>query len=247
MGLDTQEIVIRRKRIPDLLDEKPFLNIKTKEVAYLLGIIWADGYLQDSRISMEIVAEDFQDIEPLVRITGNWKIFNRQRPQRKLIAGISSSNRKLLKFLFDHFYSEKSYHSPKPIIDRIPKELQRYWWRGYSDGDGCFYWGEKHKTAQYVISSAWDQDWSAVENQMKSLNIEYNIKQLVHNNSGGKISRSSRIRLTGHTNVCRWANFLYQDWDGTGFQRKYDKWQEIYKWYSRPNKTCSGIKVYTLV
>lgn len=213
-----------------IFDETPFLKVQTKEIAYLLGLMWADGYLCKSNgvIGMSIVSSDFNDIKDIINLTGNWVINHRHRVNRQPQSSITTTNPQLFSLLKEKLYHLKSGYSCQTIVNHIPSSLQKYWWRGYSDGDGCFYWNQKSKYVIYTLASTYDQDWTAVEAILKKLDILYKIHRREQSGQNGKTHKSSIIRITGKSNIIKWGNFLYSDWDGIGFQRKRDKWLKVF-------------------
>src|SRR5574343_602426 len=61
-----------------------FVACNSKEVCYLLGLLWADGYLgKKYRIVLEIQRIDFLDIQDVLLSTGAWSIHTRFQQNRK--------------------------------------------------------------------------------------------------------------------------------------------------------------------
>lgn len=120
-----------KKPIPNnerKVNPEQFFNIQTPEVAYILGLIWADGYVDIERISLSVVTKDMKDYIPIFLKTGNWnaslskqRVLNEQ-PQQK----IRCYNKPLSLFLIENDYRIKSKSSPDKILSKIPKHLQHY-------------------------------------------------------------------------------------------------------------------------
>lgn len=112
-----------------------FLDIKTKEVAYFLGFLWADGHVKEPNyennklreISLDISSIDFEDIKHVIESIGKWSIYKKKIQKNwKEITIIKTRNRRLTDFLVENDYHIKSYSSADKIISKIPNELKRY-------------------------------------------------------------------------------------------------------------------------
>jgi hypothetical protein len=208
-----------------------FSNCSTKESAYLLGILWADGYLnctsQHYTIRLEIVARDAIKILPIFAESGNWLTQVRTRKNRKKQMRISTSQQPLYEFLKECDYENKSTVAPSNILSRIPKSLHNYWWRGYFDGDGCFYFNKKNKCRQLSIAGSFTQDWTECEILMQSLGIKYTITRRKQHRKG-KTHFSSTIRITNKVDIIKFGEYLYgETYDNIGLARKYKKYTLI--------------------
>jgi hypothetical protein len=203
-----------------------FMSVSTPESAYLLGFIWADGYIgSGGRISTTISTPDFKDIEWVFDKTGKWcKYHYPVRPCSKLPHSVANTtNRPLVEFLTEHDYRVKSGASSDKILAHIPEHLRHYWWRGYFDGDGCLYL--RGDLRQLSIGSCHDQDWSFFEDLCGRLGCRYS---LIRRNSK-RGYRSSCVRMTGYHACKAFCDYIYQgrETDRIGLQRKHDKYQEL--------------------
>lgn len=138
-----------------------FMDVVTPEVAYLLGFLWADGYVsvkylngheRNWTVGLGIVYSDYADIKPVLESVGRWSVLTHRQEGRQPQARIRISNKPLGRFLKENDYGDKKV-APTKILSRIPDHLKHYWWRGYFDGDGCM--SDGHLT----ITSCVDQDW----------------------------------------------------------------------------------------
>lgn len=209
-----------------------FIEIKTKEVAYFLGYFWADGYIQKEKsnlqraslIRLEIAREDYEIIKPIFDKIGDWSVSFRQRQKHhKEVAIISTNNRNLLNFLKENGYSEKSHLSACKITSKIPVELRPLFFRGLIDGDGYVRFDPKYYSRLITITSRIEQDWSYMEDVMKSLNIKYAIYKHT-----GKKGSYSIISVNGD-NTLKFGKYLYDSYeeDKIGLPRKYLKYKEM--------------------
>lgn len=201
-----------------------FINCETKYHAYLLGFMWADGYLlyekKRKEMRVEIVNDDMVNIKNIFDMTGKWYFITRNRKNRLPQTMASGNNAKLCDYLHENDYKEKSMVSPTKIIKSIPKKFIKYFLRGWSDGDGCFY--TNGRTRHFSICGSYEQDWTAIEQIFNENNIDYKIQRRTH-----KTGKFSVIRVWNKKSLINLSKTLYQDYDGIGLMRKYDKCQQI--------------------
>ena len=157
------------------VDPTNFISIKNKEISYILGLLWADGSIQEKtkKIQIEITTTDANEIIGLFKQTGNWCFYVRQRTDYKTQTTISTTNQILYSFLFNHGYKEKSIISPCSILNQIPNNLKHHFYRGILDGDGNIYQNPKTKGfVQVTISGSYIQDWKYMINLCDELLIK---------------------------------------------------------------------------
>jgi len=209
------------------INEDMFFDIKEPIVAYFLGLLWSDGHIiskgsgKENSIKIEAKKSDLIEIIDAISIMGKWTINSRIRHGRQEQMLICTSNRKLVDFLVKHGYLNKKIESADKILSKIPDNLKHYFFRGLSDGDGCFYQNLKNKCTQYTIHSTYEQDWSYIENVYNQLKIKYSIIRINRPNS-----KSSVIRITNKINILTFGEYIYS---GIifGFSRKYKKYNTI--------------------
>ena len=207
-----------------------FTTNLTKESVYILGLLWADGYInktnRNSDINLECVDYDMEYFKLILNKIGIWNYYSRQRNNYKPITKATTSNREILEYLTQHNYSNKSTMSPCSIIETIPSNLLKYFLLGIVDGDGCFYFNQKHFLRQFSIAGSLNQDWTAFEKIFNSLNITYKINRRPNSKNG-----SSEIRILNKLNILKLGQYIYDtiDNDNIGLKRKYTKYLEIIK------------------
>jgi DNA-binding transcriptional regulator WhiA len=201
------------------VDENLFNPVKDPEIAYLLGIMWADGYIHHKchSIIFESLKADMDNISNIFAFTGNWnKTIKKKFPH---ILTVQCFNYRLGKYLQTLDYHKKSGASAKKVLDTIPKHLKHYWWRGYLDGDGCIDKARYHYTISF--SSVYDQNWDFIYD----LHQEFYTTQYI-----GKKSKSSRAAIHGKKVVGEILKYIYQGYeqDKIGLSRKYDVYKNKY-------------------
>lgn len=211
-----------------------FYNIKTNEIVYLLGLIWADGFLNASKngynhnLGFTMVKEDFDIIKPSLEKIGRWNYYERKQnvDTWKPSINIITNNKRIYNFLVDNDYDKKSKVSADKILNKIPNELKHYFFRGLIDGDGCFYYNEKNNSKQFVLTSTYEQDWGYFESLCNRLEIKYKIKRIIN-----KKSSYSIVRITNKSGINKLGSYIYNNFecDKIGLTRKYDKFISIIK------------------
>lgn len=212
----------------------PNVNIKyfnryfTKHSCYLLGLLWADGYIKENTrtINLECIKSDMFYFEPVFKKTGDWSFYERQRGNYKITTKATTSNTLFNQFLCENDYHLKSIKSPIKILSIIPNNLICYFLLGVIDGDGCFYFNKEQYLRHFSISGSLNQDWSSFEKIFNFLNIKYKINRRPNQKNG-----SSFIRVTNKSDILKLGSYIYTtiNEDKIGLKRKYEKYLEMIK------------------
>jgi hypothetical protein len=235
------------KRLPKVNTEQ-FLNVKTPEIAYILGFIWADGCIinNDSRkayaIQIANIMEDSLEIYETFKKTGDWNFHEKKEKNKNLNKQgvISTFNKKLVQYLTENDYKSKSFSSPDKILLTIPDNLNQYFFLGLIDGDGHI--SEKGKLE---VSSGYDQNWNFLIKLCEKLKIKYKISRRENKKKQYKFSS---FNISKTTNIVKFCEYIYQDYEAKkiGLERKYNNFVNLKKHFLlRQNKNLeSGIKKY---
>ncbi len=217
-----------------------YLNIWQPSIVYLLGYLWADGYLRKTTfrevktyttVVLSIKKSDAdaikKDIEKFDWM--EWRSRHSAPVESKLKCGrIIKQNKDgmiayflydkyFCKFLYENDYAIKSGSSADKILSRIPDHLSHYWWRGFFDGDGSF--AEKKRVVS--LHSTMDQDWTFAKKLCENLGIGYYIEI---DNRGNNASRFSIGTANG---VLTFLEYIFQnkESDNVGLERKYERFK----------------------
>lgn len=235
--------ISRKKSTHYNVDYNHFLNIDRVEISYILGFIWADGFIRYEpnkkrktiySVGVSINTKDSSDIFNIFKKTGGWKLYNRKvfdKRTKKYYNNsiIQTNNEYIVKFLIDNDYDKKSLVNPDKIISKIPENLKNHFYRGFSDGDGCFY--NKNRTCQYVLVGSFEQNWKWVEDKYNNMNVFYS-KSYQEN----KRSKSSKIRVVNINDIIKIGEFIYSNWENIGLNRKYEKFLHMKELKIKPIK-----------
>ena len=199
------------------------VDINDKYFCYILGLLWGDGYLYNGRVGISMISEDLETLIPIFNRLGTWKMCKSKRNNYKEQLTLRVSDKDFYKFLTNMDYNVKSKKSPTKILSIINNDNHKYFLRGLFDADGCFYLNKN--TRQCIITSNYEQDWSFISDY-------YSIRGWKHS-IGRQISKTgsrSFIRIT-NKNILEFGEYIYEDY--FGLDRKYTKFVEIKKSYSR--------------
>lgn len=239
------------KQYPDYITD--FCK-KTPEVAYTIGMIFADGHVSKigahtGKVEIKNQINDFIYIKPVLSKVSTWTytIRSRKHENRKDIVMSRISSQVLAEFLREDvdLKNKNNFLSDKLLAFIGSKDLERYFLRGLFDGDGCAHL-RKDNALSVSITSNCNFDWS-------------NIVKLIYNNTGivartNTTNRScgstSRLLLDAHDAI-RFLSYIYKGFteDNIGFTRKFINYirclenRAISPYYSRMKKNSELLGV----
>jgi len=109
-----------------------FENINQQK-SYVLGFLWADGYIIKPRgyiIETTIKTTDFNNLYKIFEKIGDWKQYHRDRKSKQTGKIYKSSviryiGKETYNFLYEYDYKIKSDTQPLKILDFIPKKYHK--------------------------------------------------------------------------------------------------------------------------
>ena len=123
-------------------NETYFESIDSKEKAYILGYLLADGYINNSYLEFGCALADKEllyfiakELNTVVRIDNTFDKKARRFPRARIAIG----SKKIVKDVLRYTVGCKE----NKTFPRISKELQHYMLLGFFDGDGCLTWGKR--------------------------------------------------------------------------------------------------------
>jgi len=206
-----------------------FISDIDENGSYILGLLWADGYLnkdkKNNSISIECIKDDMVYFKTIFNKTGEWGYNERLRTNKKnKVVRLTTNNKYLKDYLTENDFLDKSLSSPTKILNKIPSKLTHYFLLGIIDGDGCFYYNEKRNLRQFSITGSLLQDYSSFEDIFNKLNVKYTIRRIKNSKTG-----YSQIRISNKSDIKKIGDFIYSDIKDNkiGLHRKYDKYLKI--------------------
>lgn len=208
------------------------IDLDNKYFCYILGLLWGDGYLYKGRIGITMISEDLEQLLIIFNSIGNWKINRsvRNNYKEQLTLRITDSN--FYNFLVEMDYNIKSKTSPNKILSLLKENNIKYFLRGFFDADGCFYLNKN--TRQCIITSNYEQNWEFITNFFNEKNWKHSIGR-----QKSETGNRSFVRMT-NKDIVKFGKFIYEDF--FGIERKYNKFLEIEKSYSKKIKRISSNK-----
>lgn len=201
-------------------NSKVKIDFFDKNFVYILGLIWADGYLglKSNTIYLECIKDDMEQFKPILESISNWSFYERKREYKQTINAFIS-DKKFYTLLVGNDYLNKSKTSPNKINQIIPESMRKYFLLGIIDGDGCFYYNKKHYIRQFIITGSKNQDWFLFEHILNNLDVKFTIIRRSNEKSG-----YSQIRVTNKKDIIKIGEFIYEP-DMIVLNRKYESWK----------------------
>lgn len=185
------------------LDENVFETINTEEKAYWLGFIMADGYVTPkNHFAIRLCLADIGHIEKLKNFIKsnhlikkiNAKIKDKTYPACGLFIGCKKIVSDLSNF---GIIPNKTETAAYP--QNIPIQLERHFWRGYFDGDGCISFS--------VAKGRTVKNWSvsAVGKEQIIIDFENFVKKHVKTDATRKKRKNTSLFTfgVGGVNLCQ--------------------------------------------
>lgn len=203
-------------------NEYYFSKIDTKEKAYWLGFMYADGYISGtSTIGCGLKKEDENHLKLFLNAI-NISAINLEYSEK------TNSCKFILtsKIMYDSlvklgFSTNKSYDITSTVFEAVPAFLKRYFILGFWDGDGCFAIGANKRNIASVISNneALLKTISLYINQC----LEDDFSKVKYKTPGDPYTRivfqNNKAKLFG--------DWLYTDAPACYLRRKYDKYLQM--------------------
>ena len=198
----------------------PFQKPASPEMAYLLGLLWADGHISHSQhvIAFSMSCSHWEELATIFHSLGKWHVVPIRRLSEKHAPSVkvSTNGKALYQILAAYGYESKSGGSPDTVIAAIPEQWRGHWYRGFYDGDGCVYVNAKHGAAQISFASVGKQDWNFLRNLLAE--SHFNVQDC---------DTYSVCRCTSAVGVRAFMDYIYKIDDGIGFSDKRNRFDAL--------------------
>lgn len=190
------------------VDENFFEVIDTEQKAYILGFVYADGYISKNYFGIKV---SLKDVELLEKIKSELKsehkigiyINNNGYSKGNEYASFILSNKKIVKDLLELGVKyNKSKILKFPDFNQVPENLIRHFIRGYFDGDGSICGNGKCS----VVSFVGTKDF--LEGVLKNLKTFINTRSNIYKYKEKDIYE---IKVGGRNQVKSIYKYLYED------------------------------------
>jgi hypothetical protein len=130
------------------------------EKAYWLGMLLADGCVStENEVILSLHVRDRDTVEAFkmalgshaqITIQGQLKSIDGGQPFHSTTAAVRVRSRRLSAALARHGILPGKTRDPR-MVEGIPPEFERDFWRGAIDGDGWICWGARGKSRQFIV------------------------------------------------------------------------------------------------
>lgn len=194
-------------------------KIESKEIAYMLGFIIADSYINNEIVEISVKLEDIEILYLFSKILGiNPKIDEtlikekKRYPRARIVKKIIGIN----KFIG---------HSKKPErnVPILSKDLEVYLLRGIFDADGCITWGYRKDRNRL---------WHKVS-FTSSLSILTSVQKILYKIGISTIVRPKKgedcfiLEFSNKKDIIHFYNYLYKDTEFIPLKRKFDRYNAL--------------------
>ena len=199
-----------------------FSEIDTKEKAYILGYLLADGYINNSILEFGCAIADKEILEFIAKeLNANIKFdYTFDKKSRRFPrARITIGNKYIIKDVLRYTVGSKE----NKTFPRINKDLQHYMLLGFFDGDGCLTWGkrkDRNRLWQKVNFTGSYKLLYAIQKLLQKLNITSSL------HPKGK-ENCYVLELASKEDVKKILSYMYGDEDLIILHRKFDKYNAL--------------------
>lgn len=221
----------------DLRKHRPnddfFNSIDSEVKAYLLGYLYADGYLAaDGRIGIRLQEDDVEILEMIQKYicpNNPIKSSNNQNFKRKPQVSIRWKSPIMYKRLQELGFCIDKTHANSNIFQLIPEELKRHFLRGYTDGDGHIQSYRLDNGSYRKISICWCNGNSKILQDIKAWIPQYT--WLLYSNDRNTFYT---LGCYHHREACEIIKLLYKD-AKFFLTRKMNQANKVFEFYNTSN------------
>lgn len=218
-NIEIRDSTYCQKRI--FLTEDYFENIDSKDKAYFLGLLMADGCISENRVIISLQEEDGYILEKFanyIKINKKIKFLNKQKENWKNKYVLNFTSKRMVKDLAKYGIIPKKSHFT--YFPNIPEEFYSHFIRGVFDGDGCISI-TKDKISFSVIGNI--DLIKEIQNKLVT-NLNFNKNNL---QTSKKNKNIKTISYSGRLQVLKIYDYLYKDCGDLFLKRKKEKFESL--------------------
>lgn len=224
-------------------NENYFEKIDSKDKAYFLGLLYADGniYKMRNRIQITLQNEDLYILENFKKyLNSSAKLYLDKEKYSKLILDSEKMTTDLIKL---GCFPNKSLTLKFPTEEQVPNNLMNHFIRGVFDGDGSVYKGKKVKIGGTVSFTSSKEFITGLVDFFNNRNIKFSdfySRYKEKENSAGSTTHYENHLL--HP----FYDFIYsKDVDDLFLKRKKEKFDTVIN-YKPVKNYCKMCKIETI-
>lgn len=187
-----------------------FQTINTEEKAYWLGLMYADGYVNEKENRIELTLKDREHIEKFkLFINAQNKIYIKKAMGHEYYRICLRDKKMTLDLVKKGCFQNKSLNIRFPTLKIVPEYLQKHFIRGYFDGDGCLCYSTYGLSVQIISTKEF----------LNKLTTVANLKR----NKYSRCGQAYQWQNSSQPVVNRFLNYIYKD-AKIYLDRKYNKY-----------------------
>lgn len=203
------------------VDEYMFNKIDTKEKAYIVGFLAADGCIKENDLSVSIALGDKEILDFIADYIGakvqiNNKMNKEKRQFPKALMHIKNKN--ITRDLAKHGCKKEDRFLPI-----VSKKLKPYLLLGFFDGDGCVTYGMRKDRKNFWHKVYFTSSYKLLCGVQNILLEECNIASRIYPKSN---DNCFVLEICARANLLKLFSYLYQE-NFVVLKRKYDKFNAL--------------------
>lgn len=206
---------------PKYVDEHMFNKIDTKEKAYIVGFLAADGCIKENELMVSIALRDKEILDFIAAYTGaKVQVSNRTNREKRQFpkAIMHIKNKNITRDLAKHGCKKEERFLP--IVSR---ELKPYLLLGFFDGDGCVTYGVRKDRKTSWCKVCFTSSYKLLCSVQNILLEECDIASRIYPKSN---ENCFVLEIRAKANLLKLFSYLYQD-NFVVLKRKYDKFNAL--------------------
>lgn len=211
------EDYMKYKKLPNYSFEK----IDSKEKAYILGFILADGCITEKSTEIAVAMRDKEVVEFIAEIINTNVIYDntydkktRRFPRARLHKKIKDISK------FSGGYKKDDRHYPI-----VREDLEKYLIQGFFDGDGCITWGHRKDKNRIWQKISFTSKFKMLEGVQKYLLRKLDISTALRPKSGA--DDCYVLEFSNKADVIKFCDHIYSDNEFIILKRKYFKYKAL--------------------
>ena len=208
------------------INQSFFKKIDSPEKAYFLGWVYADGTNSGQGVCIRLQEEDADVLKKLNKLINSNKPlilvdYSKTHPNWKKQYSLSLYSKKIAQDL-EQIGCVKNKSNKNISFPEIPKELKRFFIRGFFEGDGCLYINPKTNIAQFYICGTEKLLKEIKETLIEGANCS-NPELIKDKNS----KRTYKLRYGGNRQITKILDWIYSGKQNLNLKRKYKKYKKL--------------------
>lgn len=202
------------------LEQFKFEKIDSKEKAYALGFILADGAIKDNMVNIAVQLYDKKVLDFISNVINGRVCINRTLNKEKRIfpnARIDKKIKDITKFTGGEKKEDRHY-------PRVRSDLERYLIQGLFDADGCITWGRRKDKNRIWQKVSFTSQYKILLGVQQYLLKHLSISTSIHPKGNEKCYV---LEFANKTDVLKFCKHIYPNEDFIILNRKYLKYKAL--------------------